>query len=90
MGAEVKAMEIKGTKTSAIENQISTTKVQNFMADMKNEVKLIHWTSREELIAYAKIVVGATLIMGISIYMLDLFTQTVLNGFSLILRLISG
>jgi preprotein translocase subunit SecE len=91
VGAEVKAMEIKNVKpTTAAESQISSHKVQNFVAELKNEIHLVHWTSRNELIAYAKIVVIATFMMGMSIYLLDLLTQTTLSALSHIMRYISG
>lgn len=91
MGAEVKTMDIKKTQqTSSAEGQVSTRKVQEFVAELKNEIHLVHWTSREELIAYAKIVVVATFVFGMSIYFMDLLTQTALSGLSTIIRFISG
>jgi preprotein translocase subunit SecE len=92
VGAEVKSMEIKKThQTSTTENAVSSKKkVQDFVADIKSEVGKITWTNREELITYTKIVVVATFVLGMSIYMMDLLIQGTLSGLSLLLRLIAG
>ncbi len=73
MGAEVKFMDMKKTQqTSTTEAAVSSKKkAQNFVADIKNEIHKIDWTSREELRMYTKIVVITTFIFGMAIYMMD-------------------
>lgn len=92
MGVEVKSMDIKKTQqSSTTESAVNPRKkVQDFVADVKSEIQKIQWTSRDELIAYTKIVVAATLMFGMSIYILDLFIQGTLSGLSSLLRLIAG
>ena len=92
MGAEVKSMEIKKTPqtTIATEQEATSKRARDFIADIKSEIHKITWTSRDELIAYTKIVVLMTLVSGMSIYILDLMIQGTLGALSLILRLIGG
>lgn len=74
MVTESKAMELK--KSSAVEaDSFSLSKVSEFVQDVKAEVKKITWTSRDELSFYTKLVVGATVVVGMSIYVLDLVIQ---------------
>lgn len=91
MGAEVKSMEVKKPQqTLAAERSFSFKKVQSFVADVKGEIQKITWTSREELVVYTKIVVGATFVFGMSIYLLDLLIQGTLGSLNFLLHLISG
>ncbi len=90
MGAEVKSMEIKKNQQTTTERAVSTKRIRDFVADIKSEIQKITWTSREELFAYTKIVVLATLIFGMTIYMLDLFIQSILGSLSFLLNFIGG
>lgn len=91
MGAEVKSMEIKKPQQSATnERSFTIRRVWDFVADIKSEIRKITWTSREELLVYAKIVVGATFVFGMAIYMLDLTIQTALSALNFLLHLIGG
>ncbi|WP_068469701.1 preprotein translocase subunit SecE [Candidatus Protochlamydia phocaeensis] len=83
-------MDIKKTQHTVTENALSTKKVRDFVADIKSEIQKVQWTSKEELIAYTKIVVLTTFVFGMSIYFMDLMIQGVLNGLSLLLRLVGG
>lgn len=91
MGAEVKSMEVKKSQHSTASEQVAANKrVQEFVADIKSEIQKITWTSREELLVYTKIVVGATFICGMAIYALDLIIQGTLSGLNLLLSFIGG
>lgn len=91
--ADVKTMELKKTQQTEAptpEVAISGRKAQDFIGDVKGELKKINWTSREELMVYTKIVVGATLFFGVSLYFIDLIIQGVLNGLAAVVRFITG
>lgn len=90
MNADVKSMDLKKNPnhTSTKESLISAKKLENFIVEIKSEIFKVHWTSREELLFYAKIVALATLFFGMSIYFLDLIIQMTLNALSTILNLI--
>ncbi len=91
MGAEVKSMEVKKPQqTIAADRTFSLKRGKEFVADIKSEIQKITWTSREELLVYTKIVVGATYAFGMAIYMLDLMIQGTLGTLNFILNLISG
>ena len=84
-------MEIKKPQqTATTEQTFSFKKIQDFIADIKAEIKKITWTSRDELIFYTKLVVGATFSFGMAIYLLDLAIQAVLGSLNFLLRFISG
>ncbi len=73
------------------ETAVEGKKIFTFVGDIKDEFKKITWTSREELITYTKMVVGATFICGMcdlssSIYLI----QSTLNTLGYLVRLISG
>ena len=91
MGAEVKSMEVKKPQqTIAADRTFTLKRGQEFVADIKSEIQKITWTSREELLVYTKIVVGATFAFGMAIYMLDLMIQGTLSTLNFLLNLISG
>lgn len=91
MGVEVNTMEVKKTQQSSTTNSVDTKKkVQDFVSDLKSEVTKVSWTSKEELITYSKIVVGATFLFGMAIYFMDLIIQGTLNGLDALLRIIAG
>lgn len=90
MGAEVKSMEIKKSQNTTAVRVYSPNRVKEFIADIKSEIQKITWTSRDELIFYTKLVVGATFIFGMAIYVLDLIIQATLSSLNFIAHLIGG
>ena len=90
MGSEVKSMEIKKAQSSSSESTLSIKKVQNFVAAMKGEIQNVEWTNKNELITYTKIVVVATFLFGMSIYLLDLVIQGTLSGLNVLLNYLVG
>lgn len=62
----------------------------DFFGEVKQEFKKVTWTSRDELKAYTKIVVLATFISGMLLYLLDLFVKGTLDGLGGLVRLITG
>ena len=61
-----------------------------YVRELKEELKKVTWTSKDELIGFTKIVVGATFFLGLGIYGVDLLIKGVLNGFGTLVRLIFG
>lgn len=64
-------------------------KRMNYFREIQNEFKKITWTTKLELIAYTKIVLGATLIFGFVIYFADLVIRNLLLLINLIFRWIA-
>lgn len=77
----------KKPESSGMTNSVKI--VKNFTGDIKGELKKISWTSPEELRLYTQLVVGATFILGLGLYLVDLLIQSVLGGFSFIVRLLA-
>lgn len=94
MVVEIKPMEIKkappSEATAPKEKALPKWRVRDFIEEMKAEISRINWTSREELLTYTKIVVAATFVFGLGIYVVDLLIQGFLSGLSSLIRLISG
>lgn len=63
---------------------------KKYLQELKDELARVTWTSREELIACTKIVIGTTFVFGLSIYLADLCIKTVIEGLAAVFRLIFG
>lgn len=67
-----------------------STRVKNrFFQDMKEEMKKVSWTTKEELVTCTKIVIGAIFVLGLGIYVVDLVIRYVLIGIGNLIHLIS-
>lgn len=92
---DVKTMDVKKTQQSlpAVPKEPPVPmgkKIRDFFGDVKSELKKINWTSYDELRVYTKIVVVATFLFGMGIYVMDLLIQTSLSVLEYFIRLISG
>ncbi len=65
-------------------------KMVDFVGDVKQELKKVEWTSKEELTVYTKIVLASTFIFGMVIYFIDLIIQGVLGGINILLKAFIG
>lgn len=84
MVVNVKSVDTKKARKGAQASSSTQAKqATNFFADVKSEFKKITWTSKEELQVYTKIVVGATFVCGMGVYVIDLLIRgglTTLEG----------
>lgn len=62
----------------------------SFIQQMKEEMKRVSWTTKEELFTCTKIVITAIFVLGLGIYLIDLIIQFVINGIGGLARLIGG
>jgi preprotein translocase SecE subunit len=51
------------------------TRWVRFYGELKEEIRRVHWTTKEELQTHTRVVVGATLLFGILVYVVDLVCQ---------------
>lgn len=65
-------------------------KVVHFMGEIKQEFKRIEWTSKEEIRAYTKIVLGSTFFFGMAVYFSDLAIQGVLKAIHTLVAILVG
>ncbi|NGX50580.1 MAG: Protein translocase subunit SecE [Chlamydiae bacterium] len=61
-----------------------------FFREMKEEMKMVSWTTREELRLCGKIVIGAIFALGLGIYLVDLTLRLFLSGTGNLVRLIGA
>lgn len=62
----------------------------HFVGEVKQELKRVEWTNKDELKAYTKIVLVSIFLFGAGIYLIDLLIQGTLGGINLLLRTIIG
>lgn len=67
--------------------QMDSKKLLQFFGDTKQEFKNVAWTPKDELLTYTKVVVCATFLFGMFIYVVDLVIQGALQGLNLFMRL---
>ncbi|MCB1106707.1 MAG: preprotein translocase subunit SecE [Chlamydiia bacterium] len=65
-------------------------KKSSFFHDMKEEMKRVSWTTKEELQTCGKIVIGAIFVLGLAIYIIDLFLRLSMSGIGNLVRLIGA
>lgn len=90
---EVKKNQQQLATSSNVPAKETSSKAQRwgeFVGDIKTEFKKISWTSPEELTLYTKIVVLATFLSGMGLYVLDIAIQICMNSLGFVLHLIGG
>lgn len=60
----------------------------SFFRSVKEEMKKVSWTTKQELTTSAKIVIGAVFALGIGIYVVDLTVRSALMGIGLVVRFV--
>ena len=92
MAVGVKMMDDKKTEKAvqASPSKAAIKKGSSYLTEIKTEFNKITWTSKEELIFYTKLVVGATFISGIAVYIIDLSIRSVLGALETIVKFIFG
>jgi len=61
-----------------------------YLQSLKDELKQVTWTSKDELATFTKIALGATFAFGLGIYGVDLLIKGCLTGFRGLIHLIFG
>jgi len=88
-GEQVQRMDVKkGRSTST--SKADGRKMISFAGDVKQELKKVEWTDKDELKSYTKIVLISTLIFGMFVYLVDLVIQGSLNGINLLVKFFTG
>ena len=77
-------------KSSSQPSSFSLKRMFQRFEDVKAEFMKISWTENGEVTTYAKIVVLATFISGMVLYLADLVLHRILAGFDGILSLLFG
>ncbi|NGX29418.1 MAG: Protein translocase subunit SecE [Candidatus Anoxychlamydiales bacterium] len=78
----------------AVSSKITHLKVKkkklNYFRDVQSELKKVSWTTKTELVACTKIVLGTTFLFAIAIYIADLVIKNALHLVNLIARILFG
>lgn len=78
------------TETKKAKTSLKTLLKAGWLQSVKDELKRVSWTSKEELQRSTKIVIGSTLFIGFAIYCVDLVIRHCIDGFHVLARLIFG
>lgn len=62
----------------------------SFLNDIREELTKVSWPAKDELMTCTKIVISATFIFGMGIYLADLTIKGVLDGISTVTRVLFG
>jgi preprotein translocase subunit SecE len=89
-GEQVQRMDVKKGRSTSTSKKFEGRKIAAFVGDVKQELKKVEWTNKEELKSYTKIVLVSTIIFGMFIYLVDLSVQGVLNGVNLLVKFFTG
>jgi len=57
-----------------------------WFGEVKQEIKKVTWTSKEELILFTKVTVGTTFVVGLGIYLLDLLIKSGLSSIGALVK----
>lgn len=76
--------------SAAKNTDLIPVKKKGFVESLKEEMRKVSWTSKEELKTCTKIVLGSIFAFGFTIYGIDLFLRAALQGIATLSRLITG
>ncbi len=82
-----------GKKTDRARSQLKIDKKKNaksYLSEVREEIKKISWPQVDELKMCTKVVIGATFIFGLGIYISDLVIKGVLDSVSILCRVVLG
>jgi len=74
------------TATTVVPAAAKSKSLVTFIGEVKQELKRIDWTAKEELRFYTKVVAGSTFVFGMAIYLMDLVIQGALHLIGLLAR----
>ncbi len=83
-------MNVKKSHPNSSSKRMEGKKLVAFVGDVKQELKKIDWTDREELVAYTKVVLASVFLFGLFVYFNDLVVQGCLNTIHFLVRVIIG
>lgn len=86
----IQKMDAKNGRTNTSAKRSDGKQLLAFFSDVKQELKKVDWTSKDELRSYTKIVLISTLVFGMFIYFVDLIIQGFLGGIQALVRFFIG
>lgn len=86
----IQKMNAKNSRSTSSSKKLQGRQVVRFVGDVKQELKKVEWTCKDELKSYTKIVLVSTFIFGMFVYFVDLFMQGFLGGINLLVKFYTG
>lgn len=86
----IQKMETKKRLANTSSKNLDGQKVVTFVGDVKQELKKVEWTNKEELKSYTKIVLISTFVFAMFVYFTDLLIQGFLGGINLLVKFFTG
>jgi preprotein translocase subunit SecE len=89
------AMDVK-LNPSKSSSEVSTHQASrrkpifSFVQELKDELKKVTWTTKEELKLSTKVVISSTFLFGLGIYLFDLVIKGALDFIALVVHFIFG
>jgi preprotein translocase subunit SecE len=83
-------MDTKSKQVQLITDQLKKRSKISYFQQLKEEIKKVTWTTKEELQFFTRVVIGATFAFGIGIYLIDLLIKGVLMSLGSLFHLIFG
>ena len=83
-------MGVIDAKKGVSSKMMDRKKFRDLLGEIKQELKRIDWTSKEELKAYTKVVIACMFAFGFSIYFIDLTIRGCLSGINLLITWLVG
>ena len=77
-------------KPSIPMTETKKSKTVSYLAELKEELQKVTWTTKSELIFCTKVVVYSTFFFGLGVYLVDLSIKGVLQFIGTLIRLIFG
>ena len=65
-------------------------KKYSYFRQVQQELKKVSWTSKKDIIFFTKVVLMATFLMGLTIYVADISIREILSLLSFLSRMIVG
>ena len=90
MDAKLNQTRIPGGDTHAQQAAKKRRSWVGSLQELKNELKRVSWTEKEELKLSTKVVVGSIFFFGLGIYLVDLLIKGCLDFIALLFHFIFG
>jgi preprotein translocase subunit SecE len=87
---DVKINQTRLSNDASVQQGSKKKRTFGYVQELKEELKKVSWTTKEELKLSTKVVIGATFLLGIGIYLFDLVIKGCLDFVALIVHFIFG
>jgi preprotein translocase subunit SecE len=87
---DVKLNPSKSSSEASTHQALRKKPMLSFVQELKEELKKVTWTTKEELKLSTKVVIGSIFVFGLGIYLFDLMIKGALDCIALVVHFIFG